>query len=534
MNNNDFENRDREGLTDNSINGADLSNNADAENVAGDAEVKATNPETSTSCSEPTPKVEAPRERETYSRTYTPGENGYTQQTFRSEPSGQNNYSPYGGGSGNVGGAGGRPYYQQKKKSKLPVILACAALVLVFAFTCMSIGFMIAEKANSDSDDMYSVYLKPEDTASSDASNVTESSDGQTEKTPSDTTTDDDTKAPGSSTATIQKNEGNQSAETTDYKVGDVMTKSEVAKLVKDSVVEITTEKLVTGSYFNQYVESGAGSGVIIASEGYIVTNNHVIKDASSVKIRLTNGNEYTAELIGTDASTDIALLKIEPTEKLTVATLGSSSNLSVAEDVLVIGNPLGELGGSVTSGIISALARDITVDGESMSLIQTNAAVNPGNSGGGMFNLSGELVGIVNAKSVGTDIEGLGFAIPIDTAYEVVLQLMDYGYVKGRIDHGLELIDITDIFTAASYHVSAYGVYVYESKYSDDIKNGDRITSMNGTEITTSSDVKTALKDCNVGDSVDVTVARNGKLVNVKLTLHEYVPESTGNVSFG
>ena len=167
------------------------------------------------------------------------------------------------------------------------------------------------------------------------------------------------------------------------------------------------------------------------------------------------------------------------------------------------------------------------------MTLIQTNAAVNPGNSGGGMFNLYGELVGIVNAKSSGTDVEGLGFAIPIDSAYEVVLQLMDYGYVRGRIDHGLQLIDINDLFTAASYRVNSLGVYVYESKYTDEIKNGDRIASINGTEVSTSAGVKEALAGCSVGDTVDVTVARGGRFIDVKLTLREYVPENASEVTF-
>ena len=167
------------------------------------------------------------------------------------------------------------------------------------------------------------------------------------------------------------------------------------------------------------------------------------------------------------------------------------------------------------------------------MTLLQTNAAVNPGNSGGGMFNLRGELVGIVNAKSTGEDVEGLGFAIPIDTAYTVFNQLVEFGYVRGRVDHGLNLVDINDWFMASSYRVNAFGVYVLESRYTKDIKNGDRIVSVNGTEVTTSTDITTALSDCQVGDTVKFVLVRQGKTVEATLTLREYNPTSDGDVSF-
>ena len=457
----------------------------------------------------------------TYSRIYTPGDDGYTHVTTTTgdvpEPSQNELYG--GGGQGFGAPQYGAPYNsskppkQPKKRSgaATAVILTCAFVVVALLFG--TVGFLFAKGDNLPWNSSYTDAETEENKANQ----------------PSDGTSNNDSQK---QTATIIKDNGTL-ANVSAGEIGTLMTKTQVAELVKDSVVEITTEKVVNGNSFYQYVQSGAGSGVIIAKEGYIITNNHVIADASKITVRLTNGNEYVATLIGTDSSSDIAVLKIEPDETLTVAELGSSSSLMLAEDVIVIGNPLGSLGGTITNGIVSALAREITIDGETMTLIQTNAAVNPGNSGGGMFNLYGKLVGIVNAKSSGTDVEGLGFAIPIDTAYETVKQLMEYGYVRGRIDHGLELIDITDLFTAASYHVNAYGVYVYESKYTDDIKSGDRITSMNGCEVSTSADIKTALKDCSVGDTVEVTVARGGKLITVKLTLHEYVPASTGEVNF-
>ena len=193
---------------------------------------------------------------------------------------------------------------------------------------------------------------------------------------------------------------------------------SEVVELVADTVVEITTTNLVTDRFYGQYVTSGAGSGVIISENGYIITNHHVIDGARSITVRLTDGSEFSAALVGSDADKDVAVIKISA-NGLNAAVLGSSASLVVGQEVVAIGNPLGSLGGTVTDGIISALDRTVVVDGHQMTLMQTNAAINPGNSGGGLFNRAGELIGIVNAKQSDTGIEGLGFAIPIDIAWE-------------------------------------------------------------------------------------------------------------------
>lgn len=203
---------------------------------------------------------------------------------------------------------------------------------------------------------------------------------------------------------------------------------SSVAAKAAPSVVAITTETM-QGYYgrVQQSVATGAGSGVILTADGYIATNNHVISGASKITVTLSDGTQYPATLVGTDSQNDLAVIKIEASG-LQAAVLGSSSSLQVGDLAVAIGNPLGELGGTVTDGIISALDRSITVDGETMTLLQTSAAVNPGNSGGGLFDKNGELIGIVNAKSSGTGIEGLGFAIPIDTAKPILEQLMAGG----------------------------------------------------------------------------------------------------------
>ena len=300
----------------------------------------------------------------------------------------------------------------------------------------------------------------------------------------------------------------------------DKMSIEEVAAGVKYSVVEITTETVSTSSRMGQFISTGAGSGVIISTDGYIVTNNHVISDAQTIKVRLHDGSSYDAKLIGTDVKTDLAVIKITAKD-LIPAILGNSSTVLVGQTAIAIGNPLGELGGTVTAGIISALDREITIDGETMSLLQTDASINPGNSGGGLFNLYGELVGVVNAKSSGSDIEGLGFAIPIDTAKDVVEQIIKYGYVKGRIDTGFTLVDIQDSRTAMAYRLNQTGLYISKSVDSN-FKSGDRITAVNDETISSLVEFNKQLNKYKVGDKINITIIRSGKSVTYPLTLTE------------
>ncbi len=308
---------------------------------------------------------------------------------------------------------------------------------------------------------------------------------------------------------------------------------ADVVKKTADSVVEITTEYATSNSFYYTY---GAGSGVIINENGYIITNNHVITGdtgtATSIHVRLTNGDSYDAEVVGADSDSDIAVLKIDA-KGLTAATIGTSSTLVVGEEVIVIGNPLGTLGGSVSNGIISALDREITVEDETMNLMQTNAAVNPGNSGGGMFNMAGELVGIVNAKYSETGIEGLGFAIPIDDATVVANEILEYGYVRGRASFHITVLSVNSIEDMMRYRVNAVGLYVAETEdgYNDDVlQSGDRFVEVDGSEIIDLADLKAVLKRHSVGDVLDATVMRGGRSVRVKLTCYE---KMTGDVNF-
>ena len=310
------------------------------------------------------------------------------------------------------------------------------------------------------------------------------------------------------------------------------MTTAQVAKTVSPSVVVITTEQVVYSQwswYGQNQVESGAGSGVIISSDGYILTCAHVVDGASNITVTI-NDKDYTATLVGEDTTSDIAVIKIDA-NGLTPATVGDSDSLKVGQNVMAVGNPLGELGGTVTGGMISALNRSVTIQGtnstNTMSLIQMDASVSPGNSGGGLFNMNGELVGIVNAKSSSSDAEGLGFAIPINDAIKVAQELLENGYVTGRPYLGVTYLAVTDAQTAQQLGVNAYGVYIVDVTKGGPadqagLKAGDRIVSVDGSEIAAKDDLGTLMQKHAAGDTLAITVARDGQMQTVNVTLGE------------
>ena len=325
---------------------------------------------------------------------------------------------------------------------------------------------------------------------------------------------------------------GSDSSITSASASGSSLTTEQVADLVSPSVVVITTEQVVYSQwswYGQSQVESGAGSGVIISSDGYILTCAHVVSGASNITVSIGD-KDYPATLVGEDTTSDIAVVKVDATG-LTPATVGNSDNLKVGESVMAVGNPLGELGGTVTSGIVSALNRSVSIQGSSsvntMSLIQMDASVSPGNSGGGLFNMNGELVGIVNAKSSDSDAEGLGFAIPVNDAVKVAQELLENGYVTGRPYLGISYFAVTDAQTAAQLGVNAYGVYIVEVVKGGPadkagLQAGDRIVSMDGSEVATQSDLGTLMQNHKAGDTIEITVARGGQMQTVNVTLGE------------
>ena len=350
--------------------------------------------------------------------------------------------------------------------------------------------------------------------------------------TSNESPTYDETNQPSneSSSVNMTKNDG-----TIDVKinVGSTgytnLSRTEVVTLVADAVVEVTTSTVQTDSFFGgSYVTSGAGSGVVIAQNdeyAYIATNYHVIEGAREISITLTDKTEIAAEYLDGDPSYDIAMLRVKTDVKFPKVVCGSSDSLLVGEDVVAIGNPLGQLGGTVTEGIVSALDRTVSIDGNKMTLIQTSAAVNPGNSGGGLFNMAGELIGIVNAKQSAEGIEGLGFAIPIDSVYDMFVEIIESKYIHGRPSLGIEVEYVSDRWEAISkYSLNTTGVFVTSSA-NEQIKARDLIRTVDGQLITDNSSYAAAMSALKIGEKVTVELYRKGKLTTVEIEVTEYVP---------
>lgn len=295
------------------------------------------------------------------------------------------------------------------------------------------------------------------------------------------------------------------------------LTVAQVAALVGESVVEINTTHVQVG----QYITSGAGSGVIFDQTekyGFIVTNYHVVEGASDISVRVKDGSnykDYKATYIAGDSAEDIAVISIpvEGNEEFTLAVFADSDKIQVGEEVVAIGNPLGKLGGTVTNGIISALDREIIIEDNAMTLLQTNAAINPGNSGGGLFNMAGELVGIVNAKQSSTGIEGLGFAIPSNKVADDIEELLKLGYISGRATLGITVKYYQGFWSQ--------GLLVVESANSQFMIN-DQIVAINGVKVSSLSEYNAAIKNLKIGDSVTVKVIRDNSYVDVTVTVAE------------
>ena len=307
---------------------------------------------------------------------------------------------------------------------------------------------------------------------------------------------------------------------------GTSMSVQQIASVVSPSVVAITTEQMSSSQtwFGGYYVQSGAGSGVIISQDGYILTCAHVVSGATSVKVQLNGSDEsYDATVVGQDSTSDIAVLKIDATG-LTPAVIGDSDALAVGEVAVAVGNPLGTLSNTVTDGIVSALNRQVTVQDNDMTLIQTDASISPGNSGGGLFNGNGELIGVVNAKSSYSEAEGIGFAIPINTAMEIGQQLIESGSVA-RPALGVKIVDVTDAQTAQQLGVSTMGVYVVEvtkgsGAEAGGVQAGDRVLAVDDTAVSDTSALKNYLKDKSIGDTVALQVERDGKVLTLNVAL--------------
>ncbi len=310
-------------------------------------------------------------------------------------------------------------------------------------------------------------------------------------------------------------------------------TAADVYEANVNSTVGITTSVTTTNFWGYQTQAAAAGSGFIISSDGYILTNYHVIESANAITVAMYNGDTYDAELVGYDESNDIAVLKIDA-KGLTPVVLGDSDELRVGDGVLAIGNPLGELTFSLTTGCVSALDRRITMsNGLSMELIQTDCAINSGNSGGALFNLYGEVIGITNAKYSGAggataSIDNIGFAIPINTVSEIVKSIIEKGYIS-KPYIGVSVGDVGE--EAQSYGMpngaSIRSVVEDGPAAKAGIQVGDIVTSANGKEITGGDDLVKLVSGLNVGDELELTVYRKSATLTIKVTVEEKIQKA-------
>lgn len=298
---------------------------------------------------------------------------------------------------------------------------------------------------------------------------------------------------------------------------------------VSPAVVSIISTSKANGSYLQSSTATSSGSGVILTSDGYIVTNNHVIDGAAIITVKTTANQTFDAQVVGKDERTDLAVLKVESDKELPYAELGDSSSLRVGDMALAIGNPLQEaLASTLTVGYISAINRTMVIDGRQMTMLQTDAAINPGNSGGALINVYGQVIGINTAKSTGYDVEGLGFAIPINEAIPVIESIIEHGYVTGRPVVGLTGMDVTEqIAKANNLPIGVYVRQVTEGGAADlgGIKAGDVILKFDGKEVKSIDEINSIRDDHKAGDKIEIEVSRNGEKHSFTIELQEEKP---------
>ena len=315
------------------------------------------------------------------------------------------------------------------------------------------------------------------------------------------------------------------------------MVPSQLYNSCVDSVVAISST-IQTTSFYGTSEGAASGSGFILTEDGYVVTNYHVVEGASAIDVILHDDTEYPAELVGYDATNDIAVLKVEAAG-LPAAALGSSSSLAIGDMVAAIGNPLGELASTQTIGYVSGINREVTTDNTIISMIQTDAAINPGNSGGPLFNMYGQVIGITTAKYSGTTnsgatIEGIGFAIPIDDVIPIINDLIEYGYVTGAY-MGVT-VQNTDADSAAMFGLptGAYIISVEKGGAADraGIQPKDIVIDLGGHKVSNITDLTRALRNFKAGDTTTVTLIRSGREMALDITLDEKPRENTASTA--
>ena len=448
---------------------------------------------------------------------YTQNGYGYAQQQGmpRNDQNWNSGNAYYGnGGAGNVppgnmgydaaANAGGAEP-PKKKKSKTPLIVAVVAVV------CLglggAIGGLVAGRSNDGKENSTLSSPAPEEVLAENNGSAADSAEEA-----------DKTAAFHPTTIDIQTN-------STDNK----LTPQDVYENYVNAVVAISNSGTVTNVFGQTVPMASSGSGFVISSDGYILTNNHVIEDAQTLTVMLTSGEEYDATVIGADPENDVALIKIDATD-LPTASIGDSDSISVGEQVCAIGNPLGELTNTLTVGYISALDREIAEPSSTViNMFQTDCAINSGNSGGPLFDMHGNVVGITTAKpsssSSSATVEGIGFCIPINDAMNIVNDILQYGYVTGRASLGITCRTISSAVT--QYYNLPVGVYVDgcnagSAAEKAGLQQGDIITAIDDTETASVSDLKLALKNYTAGDQATLTIFRNNESITVDVVLDE------------
>ncbi|MDR1736055.1 MAG: S1C family serine protease [Oscillospiraceae bacterium] len=310
---------------------------------------------------------------------------------------------------------------------------------------------------------------------------------------------------------------------------GSALSIQEIFEFGDRSTVAISTMTDSVNVFGQPVSQASAGSGFVLTADGYILTNHHVIDGASDIAVLLYDGSEYPAEIIGGDMKTDIAVLKIDA-EGLIPVQIGDSDSLKVGDQVVGIGNPLGELANSLTVGHLSAKKRIISIDDTPRQMLQIVASVSPGNSGGPLFNISGQVIGVVSAKTVADGVEGIGFAIPINLAADIANELIQNGKVTGRPLLGISYQELAVLDNADDYPKGVYVAQVNPGSAAETagLKDGDVITAFEGERITSGSGLLIAKDLCRVGDTVTVTVWRSGQEIDLLVTFTEEAEEVT------
>lgn len=379
-----------------------------------------------------------------------------------------------------------------RKKRKARVRRGVALVVLLLAVGGVSV-VVLQQRAGKDDEDGLASYQQPGTVQQPKTSGAAAKSDFsmKLEETPSDST------------------------------AGAIVVKDvkDIVKKVQPSVVGVVTES------FQNYSTSSTGSGIILSKNGYIVTNNHVIEDGNNITVSLSDGKTYSAYVIGKDAKTDIAVIKIDASD-LPAAEFGDSDKIEVGEAAIAIGNPMGlELQGSVTAGIISGINRNLQVNNAYMNLIQTDASINPGNSGGALINAYGQVIGVNSVKISVEGYEGIGFAIPINSVKPIVEELIANGYVSGRPLVGISGRNISQM--AAAFYNLPQGIIVdavepSSSSAKQGLQAGDIIIGVDGTRVTTISQATSLRDQHKAGDSSKITIYRKGATLELNITLME------------